>query len=266
MHGSADRVAGLGGRPLAPGGPRVPGRSQQVTERRDRPASANRPPLLSLRRRTWVALSLKGAGPVIRRNRDERLLWALNKATTPDRRACLPIHIWRWRYELILAAGLGFVATIVLRTLGLAWGTVVLSAMLGVCSPPWPPWLTYCGWHVITPHRVRVGLTRARIHNRSGWHPLVIKVTCEEFGERVVLWCPAGTTAEEVYRARAILRAACWAADVRVSCDVLRSHVVTVDVIRRGDGISRVNRGGPDSIAQWPLDEPGPYERAAVSR
>jgi hypothetical protein len=260
MRGSADRVTGLAGGPLATGRPRVPGRGEQVTDRSRK--SVEDGPLLSLRRNPWVALglkgagavTLKGAGTVTRRSWDERLLWALNKATAPDRRAYLPIHIWRWRYELILATGLGIVATIVLRSLGLAWGIVVLSGLLGVCSPPWPRWLRCWGWHVITPHRVRVGLTRARVHNRRGWHPLVIRITCEDFGERVLLWCPAGTSAEQIYSARSVLRAACWAGDVQVSCDPLRTHVVTVDVIRRGNDASLVNRGRQDHIAEWPLD------------
>jgi hypothetical protein len=173
----------------------------------------------------------------------------VDRMTAPGRRANLPVYIWRWRYEIIVAAGLAVVGTVVLRTLGLTLGTLVVSAMLGILSPPWPGWLTALAWHVITPHRVRAGLGRARIHNRKGWHPLVVRVTCEEFGERVVLWCPAGTTAEDVYCARAILRDACWATDVRVTCDVLRSHVVTVDVIRRGDG---TGRRYPDLVDRYP--------------
>jgi hypothetical protein len=228
MNGPADRVAALQRRPLATGGPRAPGRRWPITER--------------------SYTSVRVSRPI-----------PLDRVIAPGRHTNLPIHIWRWRYEIIVAAGLVIVSTIVLRTLGLTFGTLVLSAMLGVLSPPWPGWLTGLAWHVITPHRVRTGLSLARIHNRKGWHPLVCRITCEEFGERVVLWCPAGTTAEDVYSARAILRDACWATDVRVTCDALRSHIVTVDVIRRGDE------------HRPPVSEPretgtGRYERAAVRR
>jgi hypothetical protein len=59
-----------------------------------------------------------------------------------------------------------------------------------------------------------------------------MRTTSEPFGERVRLWCPAGTSAEDLRSARPILRAACWAADVRITQDDSRAHIVTVDVIR----------------------------------
>jgi hypothetical protein len=194
---------------------------------------------------------------VTRRSREERLLQALDRAIAPDWRTHLPVHIWRWRYELILAAGLAVICAVVVNALGLPLGIIAVSAMLGAFSPPWPAWLTGMAWHVITPHRIRVGLAQAGVHNRKGIHPQVRMITSEEFGERVVLWCPAGTSAEDVYRASAILRTACWAADVRVRCDVQFSHIVTVYVIRRGDGSSRVHGSDPDSVMPWPSDSTG---------
>jgi hypothetical protein len=218
MNGPADRIAALDRRPLATGGPRAPRRRWLVTTRSYKIPRVSRP-------------------------------IPLDRVIAPGRSANPPLHIWRWRYEIMVAAGLAVVCTVVLRALGLTLGTLVVSAMFGLLSPPWPGWLTALAWHVITPHRVRAGLSRARVHNRKGWHPVVTRVTCAEFGERVELWCPAGTTAEDVYSARTVLRDACWATDVRVTCDALRSHVVTVDVIRRGDGIGR--RHPPD------LERPG---------
>jgi hypothetical protein len=222
MNRPAGRVAALDRRPLATGGPRSPGRRWSVTERIHRSARVSRS-------------------------------MPLDRMIAPGRPANLALHIWRWRYEIVVAAGLVTVSAVVLHALGLAFGTLVISAMLGVLSPPWPGWLTALAWHVVTPHRIRVGLSRARVHNRNGWHPLVTRISCEEFGERVELWLPPGTTVEDVHSARAVLRDACWAADVRVTCDALRSHVVTVDVIRRGDGIGRVNGGDPDPVVQRPL-------------
>ncbi len=65
---------------------------------------------------------------------------------------------------------------------------------------------------------------------------MIVRVTSEPFGERLLLRCPAGTSAEDIYAERDALRAACWAADVLVARDEQRSHLVTVDVIRRSDG------------------------------
>lgn len=228
MNRPADRIAALDRRPLATGGPRTSRRHWPITER--------------IRKRVRVSRPMP-----------------LDRMITPGRRGSLPLHIWRWRHEITVAAGLAIVCTVVLRTLGLTFGTLVMSALLGVLSPPWPGWLARLAWPVITAHRVRTGLARARVHNRNGWHPVISRVTSEEFGERVVLWCPAGTTAEDVYCARAILRDACWATDVRVTCDVLRSHIVTVDVIRGGDD---TGRRYPNLVHR----DPDRYERAAVRR
>jgi hypothetical protein len=207
---------------------------------------------------TELRWSLRGRlSAVTRRSHEERLLRALEQASGPDRPTCFPVHIWRWRYELILLAGLAVACAVVVHALGLIPGIVVLSALLGIVSPPWPGWLRGVAWHVVTPHRIRAGLSAAGVHNRRGIYPQVRMVASEEYGERVVLWCPAGTTAEDIYSARAILRTACWAADVRVRCDVQRSHIVTLYVIRRGESISRVHRDDPDFITPWPLDADG---------
>jgi hypothetical protein len=77
-----------------------------------------------------------------------------------------------------------------------------------------------------------------------------VRVTRKPFGERARLWCPAGISAEDLHSARDILRAACWAADVRVMQDNLCAHIVTVDVIRRLD-----DSGEPDG------DYPAPHRR-----
>ena len=54
-----------------------------------------------------------------------------------------------------------------------------------------------------------------------------------DFGERVWLWCRAGITGGDLEGARDVLRAACWASDVRVVVNDRRSHIVVLEVIRR---------------------------------
>ena len=81
---------------------------------------------------------------------------------------------------------------------------------------------------------------------------MIIQVTSEPFGERVRLWCPAGTSAEDIHAARDVLRAACWAADVRVARDEQRSHLVTVDVIRRPDDIELTGEDQNWIPCLWP--------------
>ena len=140
---------------------------------------------------------------------------------------------WSWRKEL---AFLGYAAIIfiaVVRTFGIAWTIIGTSVTLVILPLSWSERLTAFAWQLITPHLLRSGMYQARIQNRDGRQPVIIRITSEPFGERLRLWCPAGTSAEDLYAARGILRAACRAADVKVTRDQQRSHIVTLDVIRR---------------------------------
>jgi hypothetical protein len=111
--------------------------------------------------------------------------------------------------------------------------------MSGGFSSPVSQRLTALVWRLVTPHLLRSGMYQAGIQNRSGMRPVIVRLTREPFGERVLLWCPAGVSPEDFLSARAVLRAACWAADLQIIFDERRSHMVTVHVIRRYDtGIS----------------------------
>ena len=171
------------------------------------------------------------------RGREVQLLETLDKLVIPRRRVSLPVLIWRWRKELACLVCVVVLFLAVVHALGIAWAVVGLSVAIGALSPPWSDRLTACGWQFITPHLLRSGLHEARIQNRRGRQPVIMRITREPFGERVRLRCPAGTCAEDLKAAREVLRAACWAADVRVTRDERRSHMVTVDVIRRRNDI-----------------------------
>ncbi len=169
------------------------------------------------------------------RLRDEALLLGtLERAMLPRRRS-LPGLVWAWRKELAILAGVSVLLAALGHTFGLAGAIFGLSIAAGGFSPPWPGWLTSFWWELRTPHLLRSGLYHARIQNRSGRRPMIVRVTVEPFGERVRLRCPIGTSAEDIWAARETLRAACRAADLRISRDQQRSHLVTVDVIRRAE-------------------------------
>src|SRR5690348_11065461 len=136
--------------------------------------------------------------PYSRRRREEELLDALERAVTPRRRTLLPARIWAWRKELALAVGIAVLFVAVVRTSSLVWAVVGLSAAVGAFSPPWSEQLKAFGWRLVTPHRLRAGLYHARIENRSGRRPMIVRVTGEPFGERLLLRCPAGTSAEDI--------------------------------------------------------------------
>jgi len=114
----------------------------------------------------------------------------------------LVARLWHWRYELGLIAG-GLLGAITIGyTLGLDWLIAVVAAAIaiGITAMVWPPSrqaLIARAWCVITPHRIRTGCTHAWIQTRD------------------------------------VLRAACWASDVRVVVNDRRSHIVVLEVIRR---------------------------------
>ena len=171
------------------------------------------------------------------RRSEAHLIAALDDILGPRPRFSVPGAAWRWRCEVMLGTVIAATLVMLVRALGAEWTVIWLSALAGAVAPPWPAPVTAAAWRIITPHRVRAGCAQARIHSRRGRLPLVMRTTSEPFGERVRLWCPAGTSAEDLRSARAILRAACWAADVRITRDDRHAHMVNVDVIRQRPGL-----------------------------
>jgi hypothetical protein len=170
-----------------------------------------------------------------RRRSESFLLADLETLLRPTRRATVFGLAWWWRYELGLVVGVSVGLTVLIRAVGAWWAVAAVSAMIGAFGP-WPPThrvFMAAAWRIITPHRLRVGFAEARIHSRSGRIPAILSTSQEPFGERVRLWCPAGTSVEDFRAAVCILRAACWATDIRVMSDERHAHRVTLDVIRR---------------------------------
>jgi hypothetical protein len=144
------------------------------------------------------------------------------------------VAAWRWRYELAGAAGLA-VGWMVLDSAAAAWPTAGLVAMLAItaCFRWGRRFLTARAWCIVTPHRVRVGCAQAWIHSRSGKIPIILLTRRQPFGERVYIWCRAGTSTADFRSARELLAVACWAMDVRVSHHARYAHLVALDVVRR---------------------------------
>jgi hypothetical protein len=145
------------------------------------------------------------------------------------------VFVWRWRYELILGVGLPALL-IALGGMPVMLSTLGGIAMVAGAAFLWPPARRYLiarAWCIITPHRVRVGCAMAWIHSRRGKIPIVLLTRRQPFGERVHLWCRAGTSEVDFTSALPLLIAACWARDMRVTGNERFAHLVTLDVIRR---------------------------------
>lgn len=138
---------------------------------------------------------------------------------------------WRWRYELLAVAA----AAEMLWHLGPMW-TLYIGLALGVGTAVVPPARRHAVrrfWCVLTPHRFRTGCKHALVHSRGGRLPSVLWTRSVPDGERLLVWCPAGTTAGDLVTAAAVLTTACWARDVRVEQHPTRAHLVRVTVLRR---------------------------------
>jgi hypothetical protein len=164
------------------------------------------------------------------------------RMTTDFRRALVTVAppnpfvaAWRWRYEIALLAGLAAVLTIGITRVGalltLAVVTVITLAALGL--PPTRQFLLSRAWCIVTAHRVRVGCAEAMIYSSRGKIPVIVWTAHQPFGERVLLWCRAGTSIDDFITNRAVLTSACWAQHVAVLPDTRHLHLVTLDVIRR---------------------------------
>ena len=149
-------------------------------------------------------------------------------------RANALVAAWRWRHELAATAGLAAMWAILGTTVAAALTAGLATALvLAACTARGRRLLVARWWCIVTPHRVRTGCAQTWIHSRNGKIPIVLLTRRQPLGERVYLWCRAGTSAADFRSARKALAAACWAEDVQVHRHARYAHVVALDVIRR---------------------------------
>ena len=193
--------------------------------------------------------------------RDTRMTTDLRRALVIVAAPNLLVAAWRWRYEIVLIAGLSASLAAAIISFG-AVPTIVAMIVIIVTILCWPTARQFAAdraWCIITPHRVRVGCAEGLIYSSRGKIPVILRTSHQALGERVLLWCRAGTCADDFISARAVLTAACWAQDVTVFVDAHNAHLVILDVIRRppGELVSDIEeRRSPD-----PPDGPPAWAR-----
>jgi hypothetical protein len=143
--------------------------------------------------------------------------------------------VLRYLPELALALGLLWLWSAVSSRLG-TWPTAVTFAAATGLLMWWPASrrvLSAALGCAVTRHRLRTALLELRLTSRAGRLPLMVWLAPTPVGERVWLWCRAGTSAEDIADETDRLRSACFARDVRVTRDRRWSSLVSVDVVRR---------------------------------
>jgi hypothetical protein len=175
----------------------------------------------------------------------------------------LLVSAWRWRYEIALVSGLSAGLTAAIISFG-AVPTIVAVIVITLTILCWPTARRFAvdrAWCIITPHRVRAGCAEGLIYSSRGKIPIILWTSRQAFGERVLLWCRAGTSADDFVSARPLLAAACWAQDIAIFFDTQRTQLVTLDVIRRPPGDltrdleGRRSSGPSDGPPPWPGDQ-----------
>jgi hypothetical protein len=188
---------------------------------------------------------------------DPSLMSSLESALTQARRPG-PVELgWRWRWELVIVAGLTGLAGFIASSAGLiglaaAAGAGLAAGTALLCLPPARHWVIALAWCLITPHRVLAGCANAWVQTRSGKLPIIVATTPAAYGERVRIWLRAGITAADLSAASDVLAAACWAAAVRVVPATRHAHLVTLEVVRN----IHEERVQP-TPQSWPYSRPG---------
>ncbi|GGO83571.1 hypothetical protein [Nonomuraea cavernae] len=164
--------------------------------------------------------------------------WALfeelHRAALPITRPNPVVVGWRWRYEIGAAFALPLVGYVFVDGLGPM--SPIAGVVIGLILL-WPPVRSEVWGRircVVTAHRIRHGFVEAYIVSRRGKIPVILWCAPAPFGERVWVWCRAGTTATHIEQGREIIAAACWAADVTVRPRDGSPHWVLLEVTRRG--------------------------------
>jgi hypothetical protein len=168
---------------------------------------------------------------------------------------------WRWRTELIIVGGLLAVLAWLSRQITLTWAAVVLAAALGLIFgiPQSRRFTVRRFWCVLSRHRVQRLCWEAKLHTRSGRLPVVLWTRPTRVGERLFVWCRAGTSAEDFEQHTGELAAACYARETRVTRNPKWSQLVTIDIIRRdtlaashkvGSPLARLSAVYADTLSQ----------------
>jgi hypothetical protein len=154
---------------------------------------------------------------------------------------------WRWRTELLALGSLLAALAWLSSQITLRWAAVVLAAALGIIfTLPWSRrFIIRRFWCVLARHRFHRLCWEARLHTRAGRLPVVLWTRPTKVGERLAVWCRAGTCADDFTQHTGELAAACYAREARVTPNTAWSQLVTIDIIRRDTLAAKHQVGSP---------------------
>ena len=154
---------------------------------------------------------------------------------------------WRWRTELLTLGGLLAALAWLSGQITVRWAAVVLAAAIGIifAIPISRRFIVRRFWCVLARHRFHRLCWEARLHTRAGRLPVVLWTRPTKVGERLIVWCRAGLSAEDFSQHTGELAAACYAREARITRNTAWSQLVTIDIIRRDTLAARHQVGSP---------------------
>ncbi|MEV5412456.1 hypothetical protein AB0K60_26935 [Thermopolyspora sp. NPDC052614] len=158
----------------------------------------------------------------------------------PPRRAGLLVRLWRLRTEILLLACLTPIAVTVTTAVanGAWWSPALVGGTLLALAAPRPvrAWFIARFWCVVSRHRMQRLFIELPLHTRKGRLPLVLWITPTREGEKALILCRAGMSADAFAAFTAEFEAACSATEVRFAKHARRPQFVTIDIVRRSPG------------------------------
>lgn len=155
----------------------------------------------------------------------------------PPRRPGPLVRLWRRRTEILVLACLAPLAVAVVTAVasGVWWvPALVGGTVLAVAVPrPSRDWFAMRLWCVISRRRLQRLFTELPLHTRTGRLPLVLWITPTREGEKALVLCRAGVSADAFAAYTAEFEAACSATRVRFAKHARRPQLVTIDIVRR---------------------------------
>jgi hypothetical protein len=140
--------------------------------------------------------------------------------------------LYHWRYEIVALIVLPYALVSLFQAVGPIWAAVVLFCVAN--------WLFY--WRsarrflrdrlrsIVVQHRLRTGFARARVCTIDGRLPMILWTKPRGDEVEVTVFCPAGVGYDRIEQRRALLAAACFAADVHVYRHHKRADLVHLSV------------------------------------
>lgn len=147
------------------------------------------------------------------RRPDDPIRW---KQLNPDHRPGLITLAWRWRTEIALIVALVGLEYVLAQVMGLVGGVLVIVAAAEIlyAVPTTRRWMFRHARCVFVRHRLYSVFRETRTTTLKGRLPLIMRVSPTNHGDRVMVFCRAGISVEQLQKVKREICNASMASDI----------------------------------------------------